>query len=279
MKWGIVLDSGCDIKEKDFQNSEVDFTIVPLKVIVDDQEFVDNGNVDISELLKAMKESKLASQTACPSPGDFFDSFMKSDNILCFTLTGGLSGTYNSARVAKDLALTEDKNKNIFVCDTKSVGGHLVLMAKKGLELIHSGKSFDEIVEELEKYNKELGVVFTLGSYDNLIKTGRMSNFAGKLAGHLNIRMICGNTEEGTIEVLKKCRGEKATYNKMIEVMKGKKDLASAFIYISHCNNEKGAAYLREKIQKEFPTVQIEILKCGALTTFYAQDGGLLITF
>ncbi len=279
MKWGLVLDSSCDLKERDFQNLGVDFTIVPLKILVDDQEFIDNDDIDMDELTKAMANSKKGSQTACPSPGDFYEGYMKSENVLCFTLTGGLSGTYNSARMAKELVAAEDSSKNVYVCDTKSTGGNLILLMDRSLELIKEGKTFDEIQEHLEKYNKELDILFTLGSYHNLIQTGRMSSFAGTVAKHLNIRLICTNTEEGEIKVSKKCRGQKTTYNKMIEMMKENKDLNQTSIYIHHCKNEKDAIYIREKILQEFPQSKIVLKECKGLTTFYTMEGGILISY
>ncbi|MFV0479274.1 MAG: DegV family protein [Anaerorhabdus sp.] len=279
MKWGIVTDSGCDLKERDFQNKGVDFTVAALKIIVDDQEFVDDDNIQISDLLEGMKNSKETLQTACPAPGDFYEGFKKSDNVLCFTLTGGLSGTYNSARMAKELMEVDDPSKKIFVCDTKSVAGSEVLMIEKSLELIQAGKSFEEITAELEIYNKELALVFTMGSYDNLIKTGRMSNFMGSVVKTLNIRLICVASPEGTVETAKKCRGHKTTYNTMVDMMKEKKDLSHATIQIHHCNNEKDSSYIREKIMAEYPNAKINIVPCKGLTTFYAMDGGILIAY
>ncbi|MFV0380330.1 MAG: DegV family protein [Anaerorhabdus sp.] len=279
MKWGIVVDSGSDLKEKDFTDIGVDFTVAPLKIIAEDKEFVDDDNIDVAQLIKGISDNKKASQTACPSPGDFVNGFSKSDNVLCFTLTGGLSGTFNSARMAKDLVLNDNPSKNIFVCDTKSVGGHLVLMMEKALELIENNLSFNEVVSELEKYNKEIDIIFTMGSYENLIKTGRMSNLAGTIAKTLNIRLICSNTEEGKIEVVKKVRGIKSTYNKMVEMMANAKDLNDKKIRIHHCNNEESALYIKEKILAEFPNANITIFKCKGLTTFYAMDGGIIINY
>lgn len=279
MKWGIVLDSSCDLLEKDFQGLEIDFTIAPLKILVGDKEFVDDDHIDISSLLTAMKETKEASQTACPAPGDFLEGFMKSDNVLCFTLTGGLSGTYNSARMAKELALAENNEKNIYVCDTKSAAGHLILMMNRSIELIKQGKSFEEITNDLEIYNNSLSIVFTIGSFDNLIKTGRMSRFAGGIAKTLNIHLVCKNSSEGQIEVVTKCRGVKPTYNKMIEVMKERKNLSNLPVYIHHTNNEKDASYIREKLKLEFPQIEVHLMKCKGLTTFYTMNGGIMISY
>ncbi len=279
MKWGIVIDSSCDLRTEDFKQEGIDFTVVPLKIIVGKKNYVDDDQIDVKELLEDMKGSKEASQTACPSPGDFLSGYMKSDQVFCFTLTGGLSGTNNSARIAKELALGEDSSKKVHVIDSKSTAGHLLLLMNRCVELIHLGKAFEDIAEELEEYNKELGIVFTLGSYDNLIKTGRMSNFAGAIASKLNIRLVCKNTAEGEIQPVKKIRGQRAAYGAMIEYMKEKKDLNEAAIYIHHCNNEKDAIYIREKIYQEFPSAKIEIVPCKGLTTFYAMEGGIIVGF
>lgn len=282
MKWGIVVDSSCDLRTEDFKEMDIDFSIVPLKILVGDKEYVDDNEIQVNDLLKDMKACKGASQTACPSPGDFIEAYKKSENVICFALTSALSGTYNSGELAKNMLNDENPAINVHVCDSKSTAGNLVMLINKAIELIKSGKTFDEISEQIEEYKKTIQLVFTLGSYDNLIKTGRMSNFAGAVASTLNIRAVCIKTPEGEIKVVKKARGQKAAYNAMIEIMKKYKDsddIGKDMISISHCNNFEGATYIKELIENEFDTCKVEIRDCKGLTTFYTMEGGILVGY
>lgn len=282
MKWGIVVDSSSDLRTEDFKETNIDFTIVPLKILVEDKEYVDDDNIQVNDLLKAMKACKGASQTACPAPGDFLEAYKKSENTICFTITSALSGTYNGAVLAKNMLDEENSSHNVHVVDSTSTAGTLIMLINKTVELINQGKSYEEVVQIIDDYCKTLQLVFTLGSYDNLIKTGRMSNFAGAIASTLNIRAVCIKTTVGEIKVVKKARGQKAAYHAMIDVMKNQKnsdDIEKETIYVSHCNNIEGATVVKELIQKEFNNVKVEMRDCKGLTTFYAMEGGILVGY
>ena len=149
MKWNIVLDSSCDLT-KDEQKGDVGIDIVPLSIIVGDKCFTDNDEIDTKELLKSMVEEKEASSTACPSPDDFCKAFLKADNSICITLTGELSGTFNSASLGKEMALEQDPSLKIHLIDSKATAGKMVLIKEKALELIEQGLEFDELLDEVE---------------------------------------------------------------------------------------------------------------------------------
>lgn len=278
-KYGIVVDSSCDLLTSDIKVDGIDFTIVPLKIIVDKEEFVDDDSIDVNKMLEEMDAYKDASKTACPSPGDFMEAFKKSKEVFCFTLTSALSGTNNSANLAKAQLNEEDDTRLIHVCDTKSTAGHMIICIRKTIELIQEGKSFDEIVAEVEEFNKSLQLVFTLGSYDNLIKTGRMSNFVGAIASTLNIRAVCRNTPEGEIQIVKKTRGQKAAYAALVDLMVNKKSLNNLNIYISHCDNLEAAETIEKLILEKANSAKIHIRNCKGLTSFYAMRKGVLIGY
>ncbi|MEG0177565.1 DegV family protein [Anaerorhabdus sp.] len=278
-KYGIVIDSSCDLKSDEIKENDIDFTIVPLSIVVGSKEYVDDDSIDTKQMLKDMEEYKDAAKTACPSPGDFIEGFKKSQEVFCFTLTSALSGTNNSAVLAKNTLEEDDSNIKVHVCDTKSTAGHMIVLVHKTIELIREGKSFEEISNEIEEFNKNLHIVFTLGSYSNLIKTGRMSNFVGAIASTLNIRAVCENTPLGEIQITKKTRGQKAAYNALVELMVSKKSLDSLPIYINHCDNLEAAEIIKNKILEIASTAKIEIRNCKGLTSFYAMSGGVLIGF
>lgn len=278
-KFGIVVDSSCDLRSNDINVNDIDFTVVPLKIVVGDSEYVDNDDINVTKMLEEMDSYSGASTTACPSPGDFIEGYKKSENVFCFTLTSALSGTNNSAVLAKTTLEDEGSTINVHVCDSHSTAGHLIVLIKKTIELIQEGKTFESICEEIDAFNSELHIVFTLGSYSNLIKTGRMSNFVGAIASTLNIRAVCENTPEGEIQITKKTRGQKAAYNALVELMMKKKSLDNLQIYISHCQNLEAAEYIKNKILESCSSAKIEIRDCKGLTSFYAMKGGVLIGF
>ena len=97
MIWNIVSDSSCDLRTEDFSSDKVAFELVPLRIQVGSQEFVDNDLLEVPVMLAAMADEKTASSTACPSPAAFARAFEKGDKTVFFTISANLSGTYNAA--------------------------------------------------------------------------------------------------------------------------------------------------------------------------------------
>ncbi len=279
MTWSIVADSSCDLPSDALQGSDVSFAKVPLKIIVGNTQYVDDDSLNVNIMLGQMKTYSGPSSSACPAPGEWASEFRKSDCTIAVAMTGALSGTYNSAVVAKNMVLEEDPDKKIHVIDSHTTSGGMALIISKAAELIRSGLDFAAVTEQIEAYVGSLFLVFSLSSYGNLIKTGRMSAMAGKLAATLGIRAIASNTPQGEIKILQKPRGEERAIQLMVEIMSRMKNLEGKPVVITHCNNLKGAQRLRELITHICFTKKITILPTRGLCSFYTENGGLLIGF
>jgi DegV family protein with EDD domain len=279
MTWSIVADSSCDLPSGTLQSYGVNFATVPLKIIIGNLQYVDDDSLNVNIMLGQMKTYSGPSSSACPSPEEWANEFRKSDCTIAVAMTGALSGTYNSAVVAKNMVLEEDPNKKIHVIDSHTTSGGMALIIWKAAELIRSGLDFEAVTQQLEDYVSSLFLLFSLSSYNNLIKSGRMSALAGKLATTLGIRAIASNTPQGEIKILQKPRGEERAIRLMVETMSRMKDLEGKPVVITHCNNLKGAQQLKELIMHVCFTKKITILPTRGLCSFYTEDGGLLIGF
>lgn len=279
MSWKIAADSSADLPQ-DFKPAK-DTTIsrVPLTIRVDDEDFVDNDDLDVNDMMKKMKNYKGASSTACPSPEMWARAFREADNTIAITMTGKLSGTYNAAVIGKDMVLEETPDKKIHIIDTRSTAGAETLVAEYVNKLIEEGKSFEEIVPLADQYNEEIETVFTLSHYDNLIKNGRMSKLMGTVARTLNIRIV-GRADDGKLGLLYKVRGEANAYAKLVEEMAKRKDLTGAHVIISETNNMAGATAIKHLIEKKYPQIEkITIRKNGGLNSYYSEEGGIILGF
>ena len=281
MTWNIVCDSSCDLKGAVLQPDRLRLEVIPMRISVGGKDWMDDETLSAPSLLDAMKEKKTASSTACPSPAAFAKAFEEADCSLCFTISGSLSGTYNSAVLARDMVLEEHPEKKICVIDSKSTAGVMVLLTQKAQELIeHSDDpDFEEICNSLRIYQASLRTLFTLECYDNLIKNGRMRPLVGSLLHTLGIRIIAEGTPAGTIHVSGKTRGEVKTYQEIVSQMRSSKDCTGAQVVLSHCENLAGAIRLKEMILKELPVKDVTIYSCHGLTTFYAMRGGLILGY
>lgn len=279
MKWKIVTDSSSDLKTNELATDGIDFSVVPLKIVVGETEFVDDDNINTEQMLNSMSEYKGASTSACPSVGEFVDAYNSADNVLAVVMTSALSGTYNSASQAKDIVLEQNPNKNIYVVDSKATAGTLELISQKAIELIKSGISFNQFVEKIEEYTKDMRLLFTLSNFDNLVKTGRMSKIASLVASTLGIRAIATKTDEGEIKVLEKTRGEANALKKLVEIMATQKEIKDLSVIISHCQNFDAANALKTLIQNTYENIDVKINQMKGLTSFYSQKMGLIVSF
>ena len=274
MSFKIVSDSASDLCEL----SDISFESVPLKIITNESEYIDNENLDVNKMIDDLLVYKGVSHSSCPNSEDFKNAFSGFDNIFCITITSGLSGSYNAASLALEEYLKDNPNANGYVIDSLSAGPEIALIIEKLKELIKEDLEFNEIVEKIENYKKTTHLIFALESMRNLANNGRVSGAVAKIAGLLGIRVIGQASLAGTLEIISKARGEKKAYNEIFENIK-KLGFKGGHIRIHHCRNEEGALKLKEMIKEEFENAQIIIEKTKALCSFYAEDKGLLIGF
>lgn len=279
MKWKIVVDSSCDLRELAIaHNEEIGFAVVPLKIIVGEREFVDEKGLNIEEMMDTMESYHGKTSSSAPNAGEWKEAFSDGDNVFAVTITGNLSGSAAGAYTAKHLLEEEGQKKNIKVIDSLSTGPEITLYVEKLVEYIEQGLSFEEISVKIEKYAKSVRLLYVLESLDNLIKNGRVGKLEGGLAGLLGIRILGTASNEGTLELLQKCRGQKKVYDQMFERM-----LSDGFnggkVVISHCLNEKWAEYLKERIKEKFASSRVTIMPTGGLCSYYAQRKGILLGY
>ena len=278
MTWKIVADSGCDYREITDLANQTRFESVPLTIQIDHEIFVDNAHLDIDGMMEKMYATSSASKSACPSPDDYLRSFEGAENIFVVTITGSLSGSHNSAQLAKKLFLEENPTANIHVIDSLSAGGEVDLIVRKLNDLIKEGLSFEQVVEAITHYQENTKLLFVLAKVDNLVKNGRLSKLIGAVVGLLNIRMVGEASDTGTLELLQKARGAKKALTAAVdEVLKS--GYKGGRIIIAHRNNEKFCQQFSEVIKEKFPAADISFLPTSGLCSFYAEEGGLLMGY
>lgn len=272
-KYKIITDSSADITFLD----DVNFKSVPLKIITSEKEYVDDENLDVEEMVRKLYDYKGKSSTACPSPGEWINAFGDADFIFCITITGALSGSYNSACTAKKMVLEDEPDKKIHIIDSLSAGPELYLIVDKIKELINEEKDFEEIAKEIEDYRKNLGLLFMLVSMKNLANNGRVSPLIAKFAGLLGIRIVGKANDDGKLEPLHKVRGKKALLTILTELEKN--GYNGGKLRICHVSSLDEATKLKNIILAKYKNAPITIAASRGLCSFYAEKGGLMIGF
>ena len=274
----IIADSSCDLESTENIVHGVDLGVVPLKILVEDKEFVDDSNLNLDEMLETLANTKEKSSTACPSPMEFEEAFGDADEVFVVTITSQLSGCYNSGVLAKNMYQEKYPDRKVYVFDSLSTSGEMILIINKIAQLVVTDKSFEEIVEEVEEYRKNTNTACLLYSIDNLVKNGRVNKLVGAALNVLGIKIIARASEEGTIQPVNKARGKDKAYKAMLKEFE-EKGYKGGKVEICHCKNEEGALYLKNKILELYPSAQINIRNAHGLVSYYAENQGIVVGF
>lgn len=270
----IVTDSSSDV----LGINKVPFESAPLKIQTEEKEYVDDANLDVENMVDELLSFSGKSGSSCPSVGDWLQAFGNAKYIFCVTITSGLSGSYNSACVAKREYEEEHPDRKVFVIDSLSVGPEMMLIIEKLEELIESGMSYEQICEVITEYQKNTALVFVLESLRNLANNGRVNKLVASAAGILGIRVIGKASDKGDLEQLSKTRGMAKSVEKAVEIIRNL-GYNGGKIRIGHCCNEEAAKKVKDIITHQFAQAEAQIYKLRGLCSFYAEKGGLIIGF
>ena len=270
----IVADSACDI----FTLKHTDFAAAPLKILTAEKEFADTPSLDVEELVLYMDQYKGKSKSSCPNVNDWLQAFGDADDVLCVTITSGLSGSYNSACSAKQIYESEREGRRVYIVDSLSAGPEITMLLEKLDEYVEQGMSFEDICTSITAYRQKTGLAFVLKSLKTFANNGRVSPLVAKAVGVLGICIVGKASDAGTLEPMHKCRGEKHALDALISLLE-KEGFRSGKVRIGHCQNESAASRLREMILEKHADAHIEIHSLGGLCSFYAEKGGVLVGF
>lgn len=277
MKWNIICDSSCDLLDFESNTEGATYKSVPFVISIEGKDFIDDASLDTGDLIRAVKESKTSSLTACPSPQGWMELLEKDACNILVTISKNLSGSYTSADIALKMFAEENKNLQAFIIDSRATGPSAVLAVRKITGLIKEGNPPEVVERETKAYLEGMNTCFALSSFDNLVRNGRMSRLAGVLAKSLEFWGV-GIEKEGKIALKTKTRGKKKALAALLETMK-ENGLCGKDIVISHCHNNVMAEKLKEEIVKTFDGINVTIMPTRGLNSYYAEDGGVIVSY
>ena len=278
----ILVDSCCDLTPEWLKKTQA--KVAPLTITIDDTHYVDDGTVDIPPYLAAMKASKNPVRSACPSP-DLYAEDIRATEGDCFivTLSAKLSGSHNAASLGVQLAQEDMPEKKVHVFDSESASAGETYIALMIHDLIAAGKSFEQIVELVEEKIRSMHTLFVLDSLDNLVKNGRISRTVALLANVLSIRLLMSDDGHGAIKNISKARGIKGALTQMVETCRKQTEglaAASQRLVLSYCNCPERAQQVKAMIREKCPAIgEIVMMPTSALSSMYANDGGIVIAY
>ena len=272
----IITDGSCDLPLEVIER--VNPSIVGINVCFGDESYIGGVEIDDKTFYEKMKTSKELPKTSSPSPDRFIEAYKcEEDEILVFTLTSKLSGTYSNAVLAKTMYLEEHPEKRIEVIDTQSGSIGVALMMLKSNELIEQGKSMDEILVEIEKYKEEIIFFGALDTLENAVKGGRVNPLAGKVMNVLNLKVII-RIDEGLVKPIDKARGGVNSIKKAIDYVKTHvENETEKTVVIGHANCPDKADKIKSLIYENLNFKEILTAGIGPIMGTFTAEGAILI--
>ena len=273
MAFRIVSDSSSNVLSIPGTN----YTTVPMKVVAA-KEYVDDENLDLAGMVSDLKKHNGKSGSSCPNVGEWLEAFGDAEEVFGITITKHLSGSYNAAQQAAREYMEEHPGRKVCIIDSLSAGPEMAMIAEKLLECDRSGDDFETAKAKVLDYANHNHTLFCLESMMNLARNGRTSMAVAKIAGLLGIRVV-GDVKEGQITPVHKPRGAKKAADALFAMIKERGFQDGNILRIAHCFGEGAALALRDLVLAQFPNTKFILESTGALCSFYAEAGGLMIGF
>lgn len=274
MRYQIVSDSSSNV----FQIEGVSYTTVPMKIIAGEKEYVDSPVLDVHGMVKDLQAYKGKSGSSCANAQEWLDAFGDADMVFGVTISRNLSGSYNAAEAAAREYAEEHPDRKVHIFDSLSAGPEMAMVVEKIAELVNKGLSFEEIVAGVREYQNHTHIIFCLECMNNLARNGRVNPAVAKIASVLGIR-ACGDAQNGQIIPTQKPRGQKKATEVLAAMIRERGFTNDSWLRIAHCFGETQAQLLVDEVRKDFPNARVTLEPTGALCSFYAEEGGLMIAF
>lgn len=283
MTYKIIGDSCLDLTEE--LKKDPGFQMIPLTLQVGNVQVIDDETFDQSAFIEMVKACPECPKTACPSPESFKKAYEEADAdaVFVITLSNHLSGSYNSAVLAKELYEEEKKEagepvtKKIAVIDSLSASSGELDQALYIRDLCEQGLDFETVAEMAEAYSHRMKTYFVLETLDTLRKNGRLSGLQAFFATALNIKPVMG-AEEGVIIKLDQARGINKALQHMCDIaVKETGDTSGKRVVICHVNHQERALYVKAELEKRASFKEIVITEAAGVATVYANDGGIIL--
>ena len=298
-KLTIICDSSCNFMDAEV-NEKLDelglgdvihYESVPLSIICDGIDAVDDSSLDLHALIERSKHAKHTG-TSCPSVGAFASAFQSapSKDVICVTISAGVSGSYQAAVTARDIALASDPMRRIIVIDSATAGAPIEYAIDRVLLCDGNGDAnipmslmgaanrnelFEVVSSRLTDTLNHSDVLFRLASFGNLVKSGRLPRIAGTLASGLNIRII-GSAADGKLTMVSKAKGDKRAVREIYRLM-AERRWDEQRLFIDYAGN--GGRKIADMIASGCACANIEIRQCRGLCSYYVEDGGVIVGF
>lgn len=271
----IVTDSTVDLPESMLEEQGI--PVLQLNYVLDGKTYEDRKGLSGKEFFDKLREGSMptTSQVNPEQAKEFFEPFVKAGkNILCIGFSSGLSGTYNSERIAAEELSEEYPEAKIIVIDSLCASMGQGLLLAKTLKKQREGMTLEELVQWLEENKLHICHNVTVDDLNHLYRGGRISKTTAVLGTLVQIKPIIHMNDEGKLIVIGKERGRKKALNTIVDMMgKQMEGYENDLVMVTHGDCLEDAEYVKSQIQKKYGIQNVVINGIGTVIGTHTGPG------
>ena len=283
----IYADAGSNLFKSILDEKHADIHVVKMPLYVEDKTYMCyDENINVEEMSSHFYQDMIEGKdvkTSLINPTTFENEFRKEtdkgNQVICFIMAKGISGTYQSACIAAQIINEEKGEEVVHIVDTATAGFGEGMQALHAYELVKQGKDFKTIIKEVENYRWKVRSEFTVDNIKYLGRTGRVKPIVAKLANLLKIKVLLKGSDESNITMTGKTIGRLLSIKKLASTcLEHINKKVKQVIYIAHCEAKKDAEALK-KLLIEGGLTNIEIYPYDLITGSHVGPGALALFY
>lgn len=282
-KFKIITDSACDLSYEIINSLDIGY--LGLSCDLEGRKIIEDAGQSLSyiEFYERLRNGAMSKTSQVPpiSFSEEFEKWISKDyDILYIGFSSALSGTCNSALIAREEILEKYPECNIRIIDSKAATSGQGLLVYMAAKLKEQGKDINEIAQYVEESKERVYHFFTVKDLKYLERGGRISTTSAIFGKVLNIKPILTVSEEGTLEFMEMVRGEKKVLKQLVKnIEKNINNENIDTIFISHADNDEAVQYLCKLIKEKFNVKDIIINYMGLVVGSHTGYGAVGVYF
>lgn len=271
----ITVNSTVDLPKEWLKERNV--PVLPLKYTIDGQTYQDMEGLSAKEFFQKLREGHMSvtSQINPEEAREMMEPFLKEGkDLLHLAFSSGLSGTYNSMRIAAEELAEDYPDAKIIVIDTLCACMGEGLLLYKVLQLKDQGKTLEEIAEWVEANKLHICHNVTVDDLNHLHRGGRISKTAAVFGTLVQVKPIIHMDENGKLQVIGKERGRKRSLNKIVDMaVEQSEGWENDMVMITHGDCIEDAEYVAERVKEKLGNPEVLINNIGTVIGSHTGPG------
>lgn len=279
MSFVVLVDSSSDIPLERSQQEGI--VVVPMPVSIEGKTYLEGIEIFPDDFYPRFSTFTELPKTSQPNPGTLKETYetilAQGHEVVAIHLSSGLSSTYTTALLVRDMCTQPDK---IHVIDSLGASLGYGLLALQANQILKKSHSWEEAEPQILERRKQMRYIFTIDTLEYLVKGGRVSKTAGFIGGLLDVKPLLHITPDGRIEPFAKVRSRKAAIRKLIDIMLEEiRNPENQEIGISHAYCPEDAEFLANEIRNHIHVKDILISKIGCVVGSHTGPGTLTLFY